>query len=209
MKELIKMKPDDLKPWNKNPRDNDKAVPMVMDSILEYGFQTPILVDENLVIIAGHTRQKAAMKLGLKEVDVVITDEIPEDKKDKFRIADNKLGEKADWDRDLLAEIIAEQPDYDWFLAGFSQHEIDKLLDEFNASGEAGETYDNSNCKYPIEPVMSEKYDYVVIFTKNEIDFAKLETILGLQKKQSYKGKTAGKSRVLTFEEFEEKWNSK
>ena len=90
-----------IKPYERNPRRNDAAVDAVAASIREFGFQQPIVCDMDGVVIAGHTRLKAAKKLGLKTVPVVYAD-LPEDKVKAYRLADNKTGELAEWDMELL-----------------------------------------------------------------------------------------------------------
>lgn len=91
-----------LIPYINNPRVNDNAVDKVAASIKEFGFKNPILIDKENVIIAGHTRLKAAKKLGLKKVPVIRVEDLTENQIKAFRIADNKTAEFADWDIELL-----------------------------------------------------------------------------------------------------------
>lgn len=100
-----------LKPYEHNPRKNDKAVGALAQSIRASGFRAPILIDEEGVILAGHTRYKAAKKLGLKSVPCVIYHDMTENQKRAYRIADNKIGELAKWDFD---ELDTELGDIDW-----------------------------------------------------------------------------------------------
>ena len=94
-----------LTPYFRNPRDNDEAVGAVAKSITEYGFNSPIVVDEQYVVIAGHTRLKAALQLGLEEVPVVVVC-LPEERAKEYRIADNKTAEFSEWNmNDLVAEL--------------------------------------------------------------------------------------------------------
>lgn len=93
----------DLTPYENNPRKNDKAVEAVAESIRQCGYVAPIIVDEDFVILAGHTRHKALKKLGYTECEVVIKRGLTEEQKRKYRILDNKTNEFADWDTDLLA----------------------------------------------------------------------------------------------------------
>ena len=95
-----------IKPYEKNPRKNDAAVDAVANSIAEFGFQNPIIVDKDMTIIAGHTRWKAAKKLGMKEVPVIIASELTEEQARALRLADNKTGELAEWDDELLQEAM-------------------------------------------------------------------------------------------------------
>ncbi len=96
-----------IKPYLKNPRKNDAAVSTVARSIREFGFNSPIILDAENVIVAGHTRFKAAQILGMATVPCVYPELTPEQAR-KYRIADNKAGELAEWDMDLLLEEIRE-----------------------------------------------------------------------------------------------------
>lgn len=88
----------DLVPYENNPRKNDSAVEAVVESIRQCTYITPIIVDEKHVILAGHTRYKALVKLGIEEVQCLICDGLTEEQKKKYRYLDNKTGEKATWD---------------------------------------------------------------------------------------------------------------
>ena len=96
----------DIQPYPNNPRKNNKAIDVVAESIKEYGFQQPIVVDKNGVIIVGHTRYYASKKLKLSQVPVIVADNLTDVQIDAYRIADNKTNEYADWDEDvLIAEL--------------------------------------------------------------------------------------------------------
>jgi DNA modification methylase len=121
----------DVKPYPNNPRINDDAVDAVATSIREFGFRQPIVVDADGVIICGHTRWKAAQKLGLQQVPVhVATDLSPEQIK-AYRIADNKTAELAEWNLELLPIELSELQacNFDLGLLGFDKDELAKLLD--------------------------------------------------------------------------------
>ena len=92
----------DIHPYARNPRKNAEAVKGVAASIREFGFLVPLVIDRNHEIVAGHTRFLAAQSLGIKEIPCVIADELTEDQIKAFRLADNKVGEMAQWDMDLL-----------------------------------------------------------------------------------------------------------
>ena len=96
------LKLSDIKPYENNPRKNNEAVKYVAQSIKEFGFKVPIVIDKNNVIIAGHTRYKAAKRLKMKEVPTIIADDLTDEQVKAFRLADNKVAEKAEWDFDLL-----------------------------------------------------------------------------------------------------------
>ena len=102
------MKLSEIHPYEKNPRFNDDAVEAVANSIKEFGFRSPIVVDKDHIIICGHTRFKAAQSLGLEEVPVVIAADLTPEQVQAYRIADNKTGEIAEWNHDLLPLEIKE-----------------------------------------------------------------------------------------------------
>ncbi len=118
-------------PYEDNPRKNDKAVDAVCESIKQFGFRQPIVVDTAGVIVCGHTRWKAAQKLGLVEVPVHVAEDLTEDQIRAYRIADNKTAELATWDIDLLSTELGELQDsgLDFTLLGFSEIELGYLVD--------------------------------------------------------------------------------
>lgn len=129
-------------PYEKNPRAiNDKAVTKVAASISEFGFQQPIVVDKAGVIIVGHTRRKAAEKLGLSTVPVVVAD-LPEAKARAYRLADNRTAQETDWLDDILKEELGALAglDFDLALTGFDERELDKLLADDAELARAEET---------------------------------------------------------------------
>ena len=105
---IIELPIDELTPYDNNPRKNDKAVDAVAASIKEFGFKVPIVIDQNGVIIAGHTRLKAARKLGLDKVPAIMADDLTDEQVRAFRLADNKVGELAGWKFDKLEKELAE-----------------------------------------------------------------------------------------------------
>lgn len=118
-----------VKPYGKNPRTNDNSVEDTAKSIKEFGWQQPIVVDKNGVIIVGHTRLKAAKKLNLKEVPVTVAVGLSEKQVKAYRIADNKTGDKSVWDNKLLLGELEDIGDESF--TGFSTSEIfDDVLDE-------------------------------------------------------------------------------
>lgn len=108
-----------VKPYPKNPRDNDAGVDAVANSIKEFGWQQPIVVDKDNVIIVGHTRYKAAKKLGMKQVPVVVADKLTDEQVKAYRLADNKTGELTGWDNDLLNDELDGILDIDMSDFGF------------------------------------------------------------------------------------------
>lgn len=140
------VKIEKVKPYDKNPRKNKAAVDYVANSIKEFGFQQPIVVDKDMVVIAGHTRLKAAKKLKLKEVPVVIADNLTEEQVKAYRLADNKTAEKAEWDFDLLTDelLSLQELDFDMEQFGFDF--------DFSEDEEAVED-DNWEADVPEEPI--------------------------------------------------------
>ncbi|HNQ22472.1 MAG TPA: ParB N-terminal domain-containing protein [Phycisphaerae bacterium] len=154
---------DRIKPYEKNPRRNDKAVQAVADSIREFGFRQPIVVDGDGVIVVGHTRYKAALKLGLKTVPVHVAADLTPQQARAYRLADNRTAENAEWDVDLLPIELGELRDegFDLKLVGFSDKELAEYLREFDTdlddgdavTEEAAETVRCPKCghEFPVE----------------------------------------------------------
>ena len=119
------MKIDEVKPYPRNPRNNDNGVDAVANSIKEFGWQQPIVVDKDNVIIVGHTRYKAAKKLGMDEVPVVVASKLTPEQVKAYRLADNKTGELTDWDDSLLDEELNDILDIDMSDFGFEDEEAE------------------------------------------------------------------------------------
>lgn len=122
--QVIQMKLTDLIPYENNPRINDDAIDVVANSIKEFGFKNPIIIDKDNVIVCGHTRRLAAIKLGLKEVPCIRADDLTEDQIKAFRVADNKTSELSTWDLDKLK---IELGDIELNMADFG---FEDLLDQ-------------------------------------------------------------------------------
>src|SRR5262249_34545495 len=120
-----------IQPYENNPRINDQAIDAVAASLREFGFRQPIVVDAEGVIIAGHVRYLAALKLGLKKVPVHVAKDLTAEQIKAYRIADNKTADLSDWNYDLLPIELADLQgkDYDLSLLGFNQDELASLLD--------------------------------------------------------------------------------
>lgn len=122
-----------LKPYPNNPRTNDEAAEAVAASLSEFGWQQPIVVDKDFVIVAGHTRLKAAEKLGFDKVPVVVAKDLTEEQVKAYRLADNKTAELAGWDFDLLKLELADISGIEMAAFGFemNQEEEDAQDDNF------------------------------------------------------------------------------
>lgn len=129
-KQIIYKKITDIKPYEKNPRKNDDAVEAVSNSIKEFGFKVPIVIDKNGIIVAGHTRYKASKKLGIDTIPCIVADDLTDEQIKAFRLSDNKVSEAAEWDFNLLSLELKDlkEHDFDLGLTGFNIDEIDSLL---------------------------------------------------------------------------------
>ena len=118
-------------PYSRNPRKN-QHVDKVASSIKEFGFQQPIVVDKDHVIIVGHTRYQAAMKLGMKEVPVIIANNLSENQVKAYRIADNRVAEESQWDNELLnLELLdLQKSEFDLDSLGFEQNELNRIFNQ-------------------------------------------------------------------------------
>ena len=121
---------NELRPYERNPRNNDAAVDAVAASIKEFGWRQPIVVDADGVIICGHTRFKAALKLGLSEVPVHVATDLTPQQVRAYRLADNKLAELAEWNMELLPIELSELQtmDFNMELIGFDADELQNLM---------------------------------------------------------------------------------
>lgn len=126
--EIAKLKLSKIKPYAKNPRKNDGAVDAVAESIRQCGYCAPIVVDEDYVILAGHTRYKALKKLGWAEAEVVVRAGLTDEQKRKYRLLDNKTNEFAGWDFELL-ESKLDGLDFEGFDFGFDVPMIDESVE--------------------------------------------------------------------------------
>lgn len=128
---IINKKLEELKPYENNPRFNDDAVKYVANSIKEFGFKVPIIIDKDGVIVAGHTRYKASLELGLEEVPCIVADDLTPAQIKAFRIAENKTNDLASWNDDLLGEELKGlMDDIDMTDFGFGDFEISMLTDD-------------------------------------------------------------------------------
>ena len=136
--QIIQKNVDSLIPYENNPRDNDKAVTYVANSIEEFGFKVPIVIDTDNVIVAGHTRIKAAKLLGLDTVPCIVADDLNEEQIRAFRLADNKVSEYATWDEELLTQELEGFDELD--LAEFGFNRSNDFFDkkEFDDSRQEG-----------------------------------------------------------------------
>ena len=131
----------DIKPYSGNPRHNDQAVDAVANSIRDFGFKVPLVIDKDGVIITGHTRYKAATRLGLDEVPCVVADDLTDDQAKAFRLVDNRVSEIATWDIDLLSieldDIDLDLGEYDFNSIVFDDDDLDSFDDESKSQSDS------------------------------------------------------------------------
>ena len=123
--DIVNRRLAEITPYENNPRFNDEAVDAVAASIQEFGFKVPIVLDSDGVIVAGHTRWKAALKLQLETVPCVVADDLSPEQIKAFRLADNKVAELAYWNEEALAKELEEIADIDMSAFGFDGEESD------------------------------------------------------------------------------------
>ena len=128
-----------LREYENNPRNNDSAVDAVAESIREFGFKVPIVIDGNNMIVCGHTRVKAAKKLGMETVPCIIANDLTPEQIKAFRLADNKTGELAGWDFAKLEEELSALDGFDMSAFGSAQNEDVDIDSFFEDAGEKKE----------------------------------------------------------------------
>lgn len=168
--EIKMIKVEDLKPYINNPRFNDDAVEYVAKSIEEFGFKVPMVIDKNNEIIAGHTRYKASLELGLKEVPCIIADDLTEEQIKAFRLADNKVSEQASWNYDLLESELEEILNIDMEEFGFS---LDDIVDE--------EIVEDKDPEIEFSEVLGEEHNYIVLYFDNDVDWLQAESLFDIK----------------------------
>jgi len=157
-----------LIPYENNPRHNDNAVEAVANSIREFGFQQPIVVDKNMVVVAGHTRLKGAQTLGLKTVPIVVADGLTDEQIRAYRLADNKVGELATWDTKTLEIELGAIEGIDMEDFGFELPDLDDTDDGYY--GDAREaTANHYNMDYIDESRLDGKWGMPIIMPTQHI----------------------------------------
>lgn len=181
---IVQKDVNELVPYEKNPRKNKKAVKYVKESIKEFGFKVPIVIDKNNVIVAGHTRLLAAKELKMDSVPCIIADDLSEEQIKAYRLADNKVAEYAEWDKDILADELKDIQEIEMDIFGFIVEEEEKE-EEVEPEVEFTE-------------VLGEEHNYVVLYFDNEVDWLNAESLLGIVPVKALltcKGKSKGSSK--------------
>ena len=135
---LIYKNTDDIIPYKGNPRNNKAAVDKVAKSIEEFGFNVPIVIDENDIVVTGHTRLLASKKLGLNKVPTIVVSDLTNEQVQAFRIADNKVSEFSEWNEDLLMQELSEIEGIDMSIFGFD--DLEEVLEEAEEDDEGPKT---------------------------------------------------------------------
>lgn len=153
--EIIYKNIDELIPYENNPRLNDEAVEYVKNSIKEFGFKVPIVIDKDNIIIAGHTRIKASKELGIKDIPCIIADDLTEEQVKAFRLADNKVAEKSMWDYTKLDEELDSILDIDMSMFNFDINNTNdiNLDDYFGPEQEKEKEKKLIECPYCHKPI--------------------------------------------------------
>lgn len=160
--EIVYKKINELKPYENNSRTHDESqIKQICESIKEYGWTNPVLIDEKGMIIAGHGRVEAGKKLDIKEVPCIVLSGLTEVQKKAYVIADNKMALNAGWNEELLKTELEnlKELDFDLELTGFSKKELDKLFDEINESNPY--TAKTEIPQYEIKGEMPEIYELI------------------------------------------------
>ena len=174
----------ELKPYKKNAKKHNKEqVEQIANSIKEFGFTQPVIIDKNNEVVAGHGRILGARKAGLKEVPTVCLEDLTEEQIKAYRLVDNKLNE-SEWDNDLLKQSLEEIEEMNMEVFGFT---IDKLEDE---SIEV-------EPEVPFTEILNEENNYIVLKFNNKIDWINALGVLGLKQVKAYPTKKGGKKDSL------------
>lgn len=166
--QIIDKQIKDLKPYENNPRKNDEAVKYVAESIKQFGFKVPIIIDKDNIIITGHTRYKAAKQLKIEVVPCIIADDLTEEQIKAFRLADNKVAEFAEWDFNILNAELEEIMNFDMSSFGF---EIEDIEDNFGTDFELPNEDKNEleQITFTLHTEQAELIKYALEQVKNDI----------------------------------------
>jgi len=188
--EIKYIKISELKPYEKNAKKHSKKqIEQIANSIKEFGFKQPIVVDINNVIIVGHGRIEAAKLLGFSEVPCLIANDLTEEQIKAYRLSDNRLNESG-WEMRQVYEELNSMSDYMVFLTGF-EREIAALKNE-----------EYKEPMFTLIPKFDEKYDLFCVFCEHESDSEMLINKFGLSKTKSYKNGFIGRSYVIPFKDL-------
>jgi hypothetical protein len=180
--EIIQLPLSKLKPYAKNPRVNQDSVPFVMESIEQFGFLVPIVIDLDYTIVAGHTRYEAAKRLGITEVPCVVADHLNAEQLEAFRLADNKVGENSLWHIPLLQDVMKNITTIDMSALGFIDVS-EALNNKIKGSKEDEKILEK------MELMAFEHYDYLVFVFATTLDWVRACEIFDIKKMDVTYGK--------------------
>ena len=143
--QIIEKNIAELREYENNPRNNDEAVEAVAESIKQFGFKVPIVIDNKNVIVCGHTRLKAAERLGLSFIPCIVADDLTDEQIKAFRLADNKTGELAEWDFEALEKELAELTAFDVDMSAFGFDESVFEENEYINDSNGAKEYDTED----------------------------------------------------------------
>lgn len=174
----------DLKPYKKNAKKHNKEqVEWIANSIKEFGFTQPVIVDKHNSVVAGHGRILGAKKAGLKSVPTVCLEDLTEEQIKAYRLVDNKLNE-SEWDNDLLQQSLEEIAEMDMEVFGFT---IDSLADETV----------EVEPDVPFTEILNEENNYIVLKFENKIDWINAMGVLGVEKVKAFPTKKNGNKKTF------------
>lgn len=184
---IVEKNINELVIYENNPRKNDEAVKYVAESITQFGFKVPVIIDKDNVIVAGHTRVKAAKKLKLKTVPCIVADDLTPEQIKAFRLADNKVSEYSEWDVPKLDLELMDIDNIDMISLGFGEDEKE--------SAEAKQQKELES----MELKAFEHHDYIVFVFDNQMDWLNICNKFGLNKVNAGYGSTkkVGVGRVV------------
>ena len=174
----------ELKPYKKNAKKHDKKqVEQIANSIKEFGFTQPVIIDKNNCVVAGHGRILGAKKAGLKEVPTVCLEDLTEEQIKAYRLVDHKLNE-SEWDSDLLKQSLEEIAEMNMDVFGFT---IDKLEDEVM----------DVEPEVPFTEILNEENNYIVLKFNNKVDWLNALGVFGLKQVKAYPTKKDGNKKTF------------
>ena len=179
----IKYRPiKELKPYKKNAKKHSKEqVEQIANSIKEFGFTQPVIIDKHDCVVAGHGRILGAKKAGLKQVPTVCLDELTEEQIKAYRLVDNKLNE-SEWDTELLKQSLDEIIEMDMEAFGFELEVMEDVMMEVEP-------------EVPFTEVLNEENNYIVLKLNNKIDWLNALAVFGIEKVQAYPTKKNGNKK--------------
>ena len=201
------IKIDNIKPYENNPRINDEAVAGVMESIRQFGFKVPIVIDKNNVIVCGHTRYKASVGLGLQKIPCIRADDLSDDQIKAFRIADNKVSEVAEWDLEKL-KLELDDISIDMTAFGLDLEDLVPVTIPDDDDGWYGDERERTNKAYNLDLIdydnlTNDFWQMPIIKNDNFIP----DDLIGFNYAKTSKEKECGIHFYVDDYQFERVWN--